>query len=75
MEMIKKGATVKFIIPGKRHLPEEELDACQLEYQNIGKCTPLKTKMTMETQAREDVSPIQNGDFPASHVRLLGGTM
>ena len=28
----------------------------------------LKTTMTMEKQPFEDVSPIQTGDFPASHV-------
>ena len=29
--------------------------------------------MTMEQQAFEDVSPIENGDLPACHVSLLGG--
>ena len=27
--------------------------------------------MAMEKKQLEDVSPIKNGDFPASHVRLL----
>ena len=33
---------------------------------------PWKTNMTMEQQAFDDVTPIQNGDFPASHVSFQG---
>ena len=29
--------------------------------------------MTMANQPIEDVSPVKNGDFPASHARLLRG--
>ena len=36
------------------------------------KNTPQKTQMTMEKQPFEDVSPIKNGDFPASHVSFRG---
>ena len=36
--------------------------------------TPRKTNMTMEkTTMNEYVSPIKNGDFPASHVSFQGG--
>ena len=33
---------------------------------------PPKTNMTMENPPFEDVFPIENGDFPASHVSLPG---
>ena len=35
--------------------------------------TPRKTNVTMEKQQFEDVSPIENGDFPASHVSFFSG--
>ena len=33
---------------------------------------PPKTNMTMEKQPFEDVFPIENGDFPASHLSFQG---
>ena len=35
--------------------------------------TPPKTNMTMETQPFEDVFPIENREFPVSHVSELRG--
>ena len=37
--------------------------------------TPTKTKMTIETQPFEDVSPIKNGDFPAIAMLVFRGVM
>ena len=34
-----------------------------------------KTNMTMENQTFEDVSPVENGDCPASHVSFQGCNM
>ena len=36
---------------------------------DVNDSTPQKTKLTIENPPFEDVSPIEHGDFPASHVR------
>ena len=44
---------------------ETEMEWIEMDY-------PPKTNMTMENPPFEDVFPIENGDFPASHVSLPG---
>ena len=52
-----------------------ESTVCNGRYMDDGGCCsptrPRKTKMIMKKQPTEDVTPIKNGDFPASHVSLL----
>lgn len=68
MDIMEKGATVRFIIPGKRALSDDELDAWQREMsRSMG---PLKTNLTMEKTPFELMYLLfKTGDFPiASHV-------
>ena len=53
-------------------IPRKQTWKTQIHPKTMENKNPSKTNMTMENPPFEDVSPIKNGDFPASHVTFHG---